>query len=105
MPLQTPTTVDPRDGRYYVSVVDGKRFTLLLGPFQRHQDALNRVDECYQLACKLNSWAHFYAYGTVRMDDNFTLAGKFNDLLKYKPPDYTIGSAQIKNNKKASRKK
>ena len=72
---------DTAPGPYYVSVVDGNLFALLLGPFNSHQEALNRVEEARAKAIELNPRAHFYNFGTVRMKPNFNKPGRLNKLL------------------------
>jgi len=76
---------DGRSGAYYVTVIDGGRFGLALGPFDTHAEALARVsdvrDYCHAYDNKGRSW--FWAYGTSRMersDDNPT--GTLNAALK-----------------------
>lgn len=57
--------------RFYVSVVDGKRVGLLLGPYETHEEALANVqrgrEKAFESDGKGRSW--FYAYGTVRIHD------------------------------------
>lgn len=60
--------VDPNRS-FYVSCWNGQRgpqfaAVSLLGPFDDHQDALNRVDECRRLAQEADPKAAFYAFGT-----------------------------------------
>lgn len=76
---------DGRRGAYYVTVIDGGRFALALGPFDRHAEALAHVDAvrgyCHAYDNKTRSW--FWAYGTSRMeraDDNPT--GTLNPVLE-----------------------
>lgn len=75
---------DGRSGNYYVTVIDGGRFALALGPFDTHREALARVDDvrdhCYASDDKTRSW--FWGYGTSRIDrgDN-SPAGSLNDAL------------------------
>ena len=66
---------DQQPGQYYVSVVDGKKFGLLSGPYSSHAAALALVDRARRIATDLNDWAHFYSYGTVRMADDFNQPG------------------------------
>jgi len=44
---QTP---DTKLGFYYVSAIDGDKFALMLGPFETHEQALAKVEECRNLA-------------------------------------------------------
>ena len=54
---------------YYVSVIDGKRWGLVLGPFREHQDALDMVDTARDIAVALDGATWFYAWGTCKMID------------------------------------
>jgi hypothetical protein len=81
-----PTTgrvqkADARPGPYYVSVVDGTRTGLLLGPFKKHQRALDAVPAARAKAEDLDPRAHWYAYGTVRMARGYTNPGRLNSFL------------------------
>jgi hypothetical protein len=58
-------TTQPRTKRsYYVTVRDGGRTALLLGPFQSHKAALAQVGRGRKLADEATPWAAFYAFGT-----------------------------------------
>ena len=74
--------IDTRDGEYYVSVVDGARYALLLGPFVNdHAAALSRVEAVKKFAQSIDPRAIFYAFGTCRLPGDDTVpirAGKFN---------------------------
>jgi hypothetical protein len=52
---------------FYVTVIDGERTGYLLGPFDTHREALDRVDLGRKLAERHNTRALFggYAYGTA----------------------------------------
>lgn len=76
---------------FYVSVIDGpriggeievKRFGLLAGPYETHEEALDRVDEVRKIAAEVNAWAHFYAFGTVKLKQPPYPAGRLNHLLE-----------------------
>ena len=58
-----------RKARFYVSVVDGSRYGLLLGPYETHDEALQNVERGKKLALESDgasrSW--FYSYGTVKI--------------------------------------
>lgn len=59
---------DTRPGAYYVSVIDGPRAALLVGPFiNDHAAALSLVDAVRVKACDLDPRGVFYAYGTCRL--------------------------------------
>lgn len=70
---------DPRPGNYYVSVIDGGRTALLLGPFQTHQEALDHVEPVRAKGGELDPRAAFYAFGTARLpDDGIAIGGNLN---------------------------
>lgn len=75
---------------FYVSVIDGprigdaievKRMGLLAGPYQTHQEALDTVDAVRKIADEINVWAHFYAFGTVKLKEPPYPDGRLNHLL------------------------
>jgi len=78
---------------YYVSVIDGprigdrievKRLGLLAGPFDTHAEALEKVDVVRRIAEEINAWAHFYAFGTLKLKEPLDGAyppGRLNHLL------------------------
>ena len=77
---------------YYVSVVDGprsgdrievKRMGLLAGPYETHEEAFEKVD-VRRIAEQVNAWAHFYAFGTLKLKEPLDGAyppGRLNHLL------------------------
>ncbi|WP_157266578.1 hypothetical protein [Azohydromonas aeria] len=72
---------DTKPGAYFVSVVDGQRVGLLLGPFvDNHAAALARVDMVRAKAEEMDSRAVFYAFGTVRLDADHPRAEKHGIL-------------------------
>lgn len=52
---------------FYVSVKNGPRTGLLLGPYNDHGEALANVDRGYSLASDADVWAIHYAYGTCKI--------------------------------------
>lgn len=52
---------------FYVSVVDGGRRGLLLGPLDTHEEALGRVGEVRRWVVQRQPRAHFYGFGTARV--------------------------------------
>lgn len=76
---------DQQPGEYYVSVIDGNRKALLLGPFtNNHQAAIDHIEIARELAYQFDPRSHWYAFGTCRLpgDDSVPIrAGKFNHLL------------------------
>jgi len=67
---------------YYVSVRDAGRVGLLAGPFRHHRHALAAEPDTRRKANEVNSWSHFYAFGTCKMP-NGARAGLLNDLVGY----------------------
>ena len=58
-----------KEGEYYVSVIDGPRWRTLLGPFtDDHQAALDMVEAVRDKAIELDPKAHFYGFGTCRLE-------------------------------------
>ena len=72
---------DPRAGHYYVSCVDGPRFSLLYGPFDRHADALAMVKTVRAKAETVDPFACFYGFGTCRTE-NYAKPGVLNEMLR-----------------------
>lgn len=52
---------------YYVSVIDGNRKGLLLGPYDDHSDALANVNRARNLAYDADPRSHWYAFGTCKI--------------------------------------
>lgn len=77
--------VDKRPGNYYVSVVDGQRVGLLLGPFKRHRQALRFVRAARAAACNADPKAWFYSYGTVRVVTDKPRTGVLNAAVGVRP--------------------
>lgn len=80
---------DNRPGHYYVSVRDGRRWSLLYGPFARHADALAAVVMVEQAAYKVDARSWWYAFGTARLapEDGPGPAGALNSILPPIPAD------------------
>lgn len=91
--LPADATVDPRPGRYYVSVIDPvtsddsdprNRKMLALGPFDTHAQALSLVDAFAAWANEQDARAAFFRFGTARLRDDDTgpvPQGRFNAEL------------------------
>ena len=54
---------------YYVSIIDGERWALILGPFRTHQEALDMVDKARDVGCEIDRKSHFYGWGTCKVAD------------------------------------
>ena len=55
---------------YYVTCIDPDtyRCAKLAGPFDTHQEALDRVDDARRAACEKYPAAHWYLFGTAKID-------------------------------------
>jgi hypothetical protein len=77
---------DIQPGEYYVSVIDGKKSALLLGPFTNdHAAALAAVDKVRAKAIQIDSKASFYAFGTARLPADDSIPIRTGSLNKYFP--------------------
>lgn len=68
--------------KFYVSVRDGPRYGLLLGPFDTVAEARLWVRVAANEACRLHAIANFYAYGTCKATRAVHQPGKLNYLLE-----------------------
>jgi hypothetical protein len=62
-------------GPYYVTVVDGKRYDCLSGPYRTHAEALAMVEPMQRRALDLESAAAFYSFGTALLPRGTTKKG------------------------------
>lgn len=78
--MQTP---DTKPGDYYVSVIEGGRTALALGPYRDdHAAALARVDEVRRYCVGYGGRVAFASFGTCRLDAaDENPAGRLNDVL------------------------
>ncbi len=53
---------------YYVSILDGRRRGLLLGPYSDYETARSHVDRGRELADSANPWACFAGFGVASSD-------------------------------------
>ncbi len=65
---------------YYVSIMDGKRFNVVAGPFETHQESLDMVKPANKIGTELDRKSWFYGWGTVKMDNGYT-EGMLNSHL------------------------
>lgn len=74
---------DTKPGDYYVSIVDGRRTSLALGPFRDdHAAALASVDRVRSYATERFTAAAFWSFGTCRVDHADTNPlGKLNEVI------------------------
>lgn len=75
-------SADPTPGEaavleFYVSVIDGARTGLLLGPFGTHEEAKANVERGRKLAEKANDRAVWFAFGTASAPRGTTLTAVF----------------------------
>ncbi len=61
---RSPYWSQQADRVFYVSVIDGGRKGVLLGPYETHQEALDEVRRGRRLAEDADCRAAFYAFGT-----------------------------------------
>jgi hypothetical protein len=73
---------------FYVSVIDGSRSGMLLGPYPSQPEASNHVDRARRAADKIDPWAGFYGFGTAKltMKPGYELPeGKLNSRIGLHP--------------------
>jgi hypothetical protein len=68
--LEEAQIADPRPGFYYVSAIDGNRKALVSGPYETHQQALDKVREVRAAAEKVDPRSFWYAWGTALCEEN-----------------------------------
>lgn len=78
------TATDTKVG-FYVSVIDGARKGLLLGPYDRHEHAEANVDRARDEAMSVDPWAHFYEFGTCRIEAAELPTGRLNARIYLYP--------------------
>jgi len=72
---------------FFVSVVDGRRVSLLLGPFATHEEALGKVEEarervrelCAARAIAGHEGEHWWAYGTCSLPRGSGRTGRLSE--------------------------
>ena len=73
---------DDKPGNYYVTMVDGARRALLLGPFPNdHRGAQARVDAVRQKTAEVDPMSAFYGFGTCRMPADYMKPGRLNGYM------------------------
>ena len=60
---------DTRPGPYYVSIVDGAKKSLVSGPYEKHQQALDAVGPVRTIVARHDYRSHWYGFGTARLQD------------------------------------
>lgn len=79
----TDQTADTKAGNYYVTAIrDDGAVAWLAGPFKNdHQAALDALPRAKAIAMDIDPRAHWYAYGTSRLDlDHPTPTAKLEEL-------------------------
>jgi hypothetical protein len=94
--VQQPVATPPNPGGhahtwrqrrcFYVSVRDGSRYSLLVGPFPAHQEALDMVSAARNAAEQVDSRAFWYSYGTCSLEKG-EREGLLNKMMGYVPPE------------------
>jgi len=62
---------------FYVSVKDGKRFGILLGPYVTHEEAKSNVARAKKLADGADPFACFYGFGTCSLPNDVEITPRF----------------------------
>ncbi|WP_432157824.1 hypothetical protein [Streptomyces sp. bgisy153] len=81
--ILTPEGPDQEGDGYYVTVRDGARSGLLLGPYATHDAALGNLDRARMFVLKHVPFGQFYAYGTCRIRGygRKLKSGRLNDRI------------------------
>jgi len=66
---------------YYVSAINGKRVSLMVGPFSQQQEAIDLVNEARRVASELDSWSDFWHWGTLSIDESGAPEGTMNSYF------------------------
>ncbi len=80
--LSTPPATE---AGFYVSVRNGDQSGLLLGPYAEHAHAEANVDRARDEALAVDPWAHFYEYGTCRVEAATLPQGRLNARIYLYP--------------------
>jgi hypothetical protein len=87
---------EPRD--YYVSIIRGRTYALMAGPFATHDEALAMVGPVRREASRIDPFTDFDAFGTCSKPcDAKNKLGRLNDRVGAKPrPSLAIMEAELK---------
>lgn len=66
---------------YYVTMRRDNRTAWLAGPFATHAAALAMVDNARSIACQIDPWSDFDAFGTSSLARGTGVVGKINSQL------------------------
>ena len=67
--------------RYFVSILNGSKHCLALGPFTTKGEAEARVDDVWSYCAVTFAESAFYAYGTCKVTSINLPPGKLNEIL------------------------
>lgn len=81
LPVGQSDLFKPLLSGYYVTMIDGPKTALLLGPFDFHFEALEMVEPARKAAIEINGFYHFCAFGTAKLTARDLPDGKFNSKL------------------------
>ncbi len=98
MHIQIKPDPDPNDPSrlFYVSVINGKQYGFLAGPFTNHDEAKSNVAPARKLATQIDPWADFYKFGTCSLPKETPQlpVGKLNQKLNIQIPKELIPHAR-----------
>lgn len=88
LPDEQAAEAQQRGDAFYVSVIDGQRSGLLVGPFTTHAEACSWVEPTRQWVTARWAWAHFWEFGTcsARVPAVEAPPAQLNLILGYTPP-------------------
>lgn len=66
---------------YFVSILNGSKCCLALGPFATKGEAEVRVDDVWSYCSATFEESVFWAYGTCKVTSTNLLPGKLNEIL------------------------
>jgi hypothetical protein len=68
-------------GNFYVSVINGERWTPVYGPFKTHSEALENVNKAKTKGNEVDPKSVFYAWGTIKMTESYSKPGILNQYF------------------------
>ena len=73
-PLPDYGQPNPEPGNYYVTTKDGSKTSLLVGPFEHHEDAIALVGTVTAWVNAHYPWSAFWSFGTCGIKPDADLA-------------------------------
>ena len=67
---------------FYVSCIDGDRYSLLLGPFPLKREAEKHVESAQRIARKVDPKSFFYSFGVCKTRE-YNKPGMLTKYVKY----------------------